>query len=209
MSAHTIGRVLEEDAYTTRHKSTTTSSLSSSSSSSSALTLAIQDGEAAGQTVPHVHIHLIPRNNGDIPDNDAIYDMIDASGITCQEAEDMAMAVNRAKTGGIALDPQAAGSLGNAPPSPLSAQLVRGKPIGDLVGTAVSGSVTASTQIPATASSAAAAGGGPQRPLPESERKVRTPEDMAREASRYRALMPPPRQPEPAVVVVVVGEGAQ
>jgi len=28
----------------------------------------INDGAAAGQTVPHVHIHLIPRYAGDLPD---------------------------------------------------------------------------------------------------------------------------------------------
>lgn len=30
--------------------------------------IGINDGEAAGQTVPHVHIHLIPRYDGDQPD---------------------------------------------------------------------------------------------------------------------------------------------
>jgi len=30
--------------------------------------IGINDGPAAGQTVPHLHIHLIPRYTGDIPD---------------------------------------------------------------------------------------------------------------------------------------------
>lgn len=30
--------------------------------------IGINDGEAAGQTVMHLHIHLIPRYKGDIPD---------------------------------------------------------------------------------------------------------------------------------------------
>ena len=30
--------------------------------------IGINDGAAAGQTVPHLHIHLIPRYNGDSPD---------------------------------------------------------------------------------------------------------------------------------------------
>ena len=30
--------------------------------------IGINDGKAAGQTVPHLHIHLIPRYNGDQPD---------------------------------------------------------------------------------------------------------------------------------------------
>lgn len=28
----------------------------------------INDGRAAGQTVPHLHVHLIPRYTGDVPD---------------------------------------------------------------------------------------------------------------------------------------------
>jgi diadenosine tetraphosphate (Ap4A) HIT family hydrolase len=30
--------------------------------------IGINDGPAAGQTVPHLHIHLIPRYQGDQPD---------------------------------------------------------------------------------------------------------------------------------------------
>jgi ATP adenylyltransferase len=29
--------------------------------------LGINDGQAAGQTIPHVHIHMIPRRTGDVP----------------------------------------------------------------------------------------------------------------------------------------------
>ncbi|CAA0833552.1 FRAGILE HISTIDINE TRIAD [Striga hermonthica] len=43
----------------------------------SSLTYAIQDGPQAGQTVPHVHIHILPRKNGDFEKNDEIYDAID------------------------------------------------------------------------------------------------------------------------------------
>jgi diadenosine tetraphosphate (Ap4A) HIT family hydrolase len=31
-------------------------------------TLGLNIGEAAGQTVPHVHVHVIPRRLGDVPD---------------------------------------------------------------------------------------------------------------------------------------------
>jgi diadenosine tetraphosphate (Ap4A) HIT family hydrolase len=30
--------------------------------------IGINDGRAAGQTVPHAHVHIIPRNAGDVPD---------------------------------------------------------------------------------------------------------------------------------------------
>lgn len=33
-----------------------------------AFNIGINDGTAAGQTVPHLHLHLIPRYNGDIAD---------------------------------------------------------------------------------------------------------------------------------------------
>ncbi|KAH9504369.1 Nitrilase and fragile histidine triad fusion protein NitFhit [Bulinus truncatus] len=37
-------------------------------------TMAIQDGMEAGQTVQHVHVHILPRKRGDFSDNDDIYD---------------------------------------------------------------------------------------------------------------------------------------
>ncbi|KAL7582270.1 hypothetical protein Lser_V15G42070 [Lactuca serriola] len=59
ISAQKIGRQLEK-----YHKA-------------SSLTFAIQDGPQAGQTVPHVHIHIVPRKGGDFENNDEIYDAID------------------------------------------------------------------------------------------------------------------------------------
>lgn len=41
-----------------------------------ALTLAVQDGRDAGQTVDHVHVHLIPRKPGDFDKNDDVYDRV-------------------------------------------------------------------------------------------------------------------------------------
>lgn len=36
-------------------------------------TVTIQDGEYAGQTVKHVHCHIMPRKEGDFEHNDEIY----------------------------------------------------------------------------------------------------------------------------------------
>lgn len=43
----------------------------------SSLTFTIQDGPQAGQTVPHVHVHILPRKVGDFERNDEIYDAIE------------------------------------------------------------------------------------------------------------------------------------
>jgi bis(5'-adenosyl)-triphosphatase len=39
----------------------------------------IQDGPSAGQTVPHVHLHVIPRHAGDLPDPGDWYPALMAS----------------------------------------------------------------------------------------------------------------------------------
>jgi bis(5'-adenosyl)-triphosphatase len=43
----------------------------------SALNIAIQDGVAAGQSVPHVHAHVIPRKPVDLPHTDDLYMELD------------------------------------------------------------------------------------------------------------------------------------
>eukprot|EP00281_Chroomonas_sp_CCMP1168_P033484 CAMPEP_0206240368 /NCGR_PEP_ID=MMETSP0047_2-20121206/15901_1 /ASSEMBLY_ACC=CAM_ASM_000192 /TAXON_ID=195065 /ORGANISM="Chroomonas mesostigmatica_cf, Strain CCMP1168" /LENGTH=247 /DNA_ID=CAMNT_0053665145 /DNA_START=44 /DNA_END=787 /DNA_ORIENTATION=+ len=43
----------------------------------SGMNFAIQDGKAAGQTVPHVHIHIIPRKSGDLARNDEVYEKLE------------------------------------------------------------------------------------------------------------------------------------
>lgn len=40
--------------------------------------VAVQDGVCAGQSVPHVHIHILPRSNDDFEDPDAVHKMIEA-----------------------------------------------------------------------------------------------------------------------------------
>ena len=45
-----------------------------------ALNVAVQDGVEAGQSVPHVHVHVIPRRGGDMDEQgggDAIYGLMD------------------------------------------------------------------------------------------------------------------------------------
>ena len=44
-----------------------------------ALTLAVQDGADAGQTVPHAHVHVLPRAAGDFERNDDVYPALDAA----------------------------------------------------------------------------------------------------------------------------------
>ena len=39
----------------------------------------IQDGVSAGQTVPHLHLHVIPRHAGDLPNPGAWYPALMAS----------------------------------------------------------------------------------------------------------------------------------
>ncbi|KAL8999107.1 MAG: hypothetical protein Q9169_001995 [Polycauliona sp. 2 TL-2023] len=46
----------------------------------SSLNIAIQDGPAAGQSVPHLHTHIIPRQTADLDEqggSDAIYGMLE------------------------------------------------------------------------------------------------------------------------------------
>jgi diadenosine tetraphosphate (Ap4A) HIT family hydrolase len=44
--------------------------------SNTALTLAVQDGSDAGQTADHVHVHLLPRRQGDFQSNDDVYEKV-------------------------------------------------------------------------------------------------------------------------------------
>ncbi|EHA8590877.1 Bifunctional bis(5'-adenosyl)-triphosphatase/adenylylsulfatase FHIT [Cocos nucifera] len=55
----------------------------------SSLTFAIQDGPQAGQTVPHVHIHILPRKKGDFEKNDEIYEAIDEKEKDLKEKLDL------------------------------------------------------------------------------------------------------------------------
>ena len=43
-----------------------------------AFNVAVQDGRAAGQSVPHVHVHILPRQEGDFERSDDVYDALEA-----------------------------------------------------------------------------------------------------------------------------------
>lgn len=49
--------------------------------SGDSLSIAIQDGPNAGQTVAHVHVHVLPRRAGDIEPNDAVYEHLERFGL--------------------------------------------------------------------------------------------------------------------------------
>ena len=42
-----------------------------------ALNIAMQDGLHAGQSVPHVHVHILPRRAGDFKRNDDVHEAIE------------------------------------------------------------------------------------------------------------------------------------
>ena len=42
-----------------------------------AFNVAVQDGEAAGQSVPHVHCHVIPRTRGDPGGDDKVHEWLE------------------------------------------------------------------------------------------------------------------------------------
>jgi bis(5'-adenosyl)-triphosphatase len=80
-------------------------------------TLSLQDGPAAGQTVPHIHFHIVPRLPMDLTTNDAIYDLLETSEKEMGKMEAFAKAA-MPKTA-IAVDPLASnpgGVDGNGSP---------------------------------------------------------------------------------------------
>src|SRR5262245_9251464 len=65
------------------------------------LTIAIQDGADAGQSVAHVHAHVIPRRKGDMETRgggDAIYEMMEREGAG-EDAEKALRAKNGRRKG--------------------------------------------------------------------------------------------------------------
>jgi bis(5'-adenosyl)-triphosphatase len=55
--------------------------------------VSIQDGVDAGQTIPHLHVHVLPRKKGDFEKNDDIYDKLqshDKGEVEWRSEEEMA-----------------------------------------------------------------------------------------------------------------------
>ena len=54
----------------------------------SALNIAIQDGKEAGQSVPHVHCHILPRKSGDYERNDDVYEELEKQELSKEWTKD-------------------------------------------------------------------------------------------------------------------------
>ena len=67
----------------------------------SSLTFAVQDGLEAGQSVPHVHVHVMPRRKGDFQRSDDIYGEMEEPHHSLAEKE----GAEAAHTGGAAAKP--------------------------------------------------------------------------------------------------------
>lgn len=67
---------------------------------STGATISMQDGPVAGQSVPHVHVHILPRKEGDLPENDAIYQQMDEASDQLEETWRHTLQ-NRPKLGGV------------------------------------------------------------------------------------------------------------
>lgn len=139
-----------------------------------ACTITLQDGPAAGQTVQHVHVHILPRFMDDLADNNDIYPLIDAAGPGELPAGFVSLNEQFRRSRALAVD---------VVPSSTSAEA--GLPSSPAAGTA-----PASVEEPGSAvrgGTAEAPQRGRPKKIPVSEGN-RSAEAMAAEAAVYRAL---------------------
>merc|ERR1712150_30414 len=52
------------------------------------LNAAMQDGKSAGQSVPHVHVHILPRKDADFERNDEVYEKLEEQKLNDVFAEE-------------------------------------------------------------------------------------------------------------------------
>ncbi|KAK0549272.1 hypothetical protein OC844_006894 [Tilletia horrida] len=62
------------------------------------LTVSLQDGPVAGQSVPHLHVHILPRRTRDFEPNDALYPLLERFGFDLAELH-RARAEGKERTG--------------------------------------------------------------------------------------------------------------
>ena len=144
----------------------------------SSLTLAIQDGPCAGQTVPHVHVHILPRRASLSPSVPAAPCVPAAEAQPCAPPPSMAPPCASPWQHMCTLTPclacRRAGDFAN----------------NDDVYTAMDDASQQAQQAQrqAAAGGKGGDGGGDERLDLDKERVVRTPQDMAAEAAQLRAL---------------------
>ncbi|BGP37177.1 Dinucleoside triphosphate hydrolase [Rhodotorula kratochvilovae] len=78
-SVHQISRIIEQEY------------------KAQALNIALQDGPLAGQSVPHVHIHIIPRRAKDFEPIDEMYTQLDSKNLSQDFADAYASRPSRAE----------------------------------------------------------------------------------------------------------------
>lgn len=149
---------------------------------SDACSIALQDGSAAGQTVPHVHVHVLPRHRDDLADNDEVYALIEDSGPGQRPGHFSSLReeMQRSKVA-LAVDPSAfaappSAAAPSAPAAPCDSAARAAPPPGDTQQGEPEGSPT----------ECAVMRGRPLH-IPVC-RQPRTGREMAAEAAVYRAL---------------------
>ncbi|WWC87668.1 uncharacterized protein L201_002559 [Kwoniella dendrophila CBS 6074] len=85
-----------------------------------ALTVSLQDGKSAGQSVPHVHVHILPRHSTDFNgENDKIYPLLEENESNLKEnlnQTSQQQAVSNGEPGDIvknSISPTGGNDLGN------------------------------------------------------------------------------------------------